>query len=109
MGVDFAARFQAQKNRPKAVFYATPRCLLFVATGHFALHALDVEVQTTQELVVGHIAFFQHLFAGVVDDGALPDGEAAELVSKAAEALHGADLIRLDHAIWDWQREQEQN
>lgn len=34
------------------------------------------------------------------------DREAAELVTMAAEALNGADVIRLDHAIWDWQRQQ---
>jgi len=36
----------------------------------------------------------------------VPDYEAAELVTKAAEALSGADVIRLDHAIWDWEKKQ---
>lgn len=34
------------------------------------------------------------------------DSEAADLVTKAAQALNGAEVIRLDHAIWDWQRQQ---
>jgi hypothetical protein len=36
----------------------------------------------------------------------VPDYEAAQLVTKAAQALNAADVIRLDHAIWDWERRQ---
>ena len=36
----------------------------------------------------------------------VPAYEAAELVTQAAKALEGADVIRLDHAIWDWERKQ---
>lgn len=43
-------------------------------------------------------------FVEVAVEGKVPDMEAAELVTAAATALN-ADLIRLDHAIWEFQRE----
>ena len=78
-----------QQKGPRAPAERVP--VLLVAARHLAFHALDVEVDAAQELVVGDRVLGQHFLAGVVDDRALPDREAAVLQ---------AGLHLLDASSW---------
>ena len=51
--------------------------LFLIATGHLALNTFDIEMDATQKAIIGDGVFFNHFFARVVDNGALPDGKTA--------------------------------
>src|SRR5260221_3525604 len=55
------------------------RSLLLVAARDLAFHALDVEVDAAEELVVGRGVLGEHFLAFVAGERALPDHEAAVL------------------------------
>src|SRR5256885_942078 len=54
-------------------------CLLAVLARHLAFHALDVEVDAREELVLGHGVGGQQFLAVLACDRALPDVEGAVL------------------------------
>src|SRR5665647_3281074 len=82
---------QKTENRPQAA--GLTRCKRLLVARHFAFNALDVEVQATQKLVIGHRILGQLNLAAVVGNRALPDDEAA--VKQAEMLKHHADARKM--------------